>query len=117
MKKKPISPGMHGLIDYAFGLALMTVPSLLSADRKTKFYYNLMGTQTLLYGSLTKQPYALAPLIPLPIHKKIDIGNLVGLAMFTGCSGILKRRSMLTFHLGMTALGLVNVLITNWKKP
>ena len=106
---------MHGLTDYAFGLALMTVPALINADRKTVKYYQMMAAQIFLYSAVTKQPYALAPLIPLPILKKIDIGNLVGLTLFAANPGVHRRKNLLAFHIGMTALGLINVLLTNWK--
>jgi hypothetical protein len=115
MKRKPISPGVHSLTDYAFGIALMTVPALLNADKKTVLIYRALAMQILLYGGLTKQPYAIKPIIPLSLHRKIDIGNLAGLALLTGLAGIHKRKGVLGFHLGMTTLGLLNVVFTNWK--
>jgi hypothetical protein len=115
MRRKPISPEVHSLIDYAFGIALMTVPALLTADKKTVLLYCAMAMQILLYGGLTKQPYTLKPIIPLASHRKIDIGNLAGLSLLTGLPGIHKRKGLLGFHIGMTALGLLNVVFTNWK--
>ena len=37
------------------------------------------------------------------------------LPLLAGLAGIHKRKGVLTFHLGMTTLGLLNVVLTNWK--
>ena len=115
MRPNPISPAVHSLTDYAFGIALMSVPAWLKADRKTVLIYRAMAMQILLYSGLTKQPYALKPIIPLSLHRKVDIGNLTALTLLTGLAGIQKRKAVLGFHLGMFTLGLFNVLLTNWR--
>lgn len=112
---KPISPKIHGLIDYAFALALLVVPELIASKKKTRFLYKIIAGEVFLYGALSNHPYAIKPLIPFGVHKKIDLVNLSGLAMLSAYRGIHRHKPTLLFHVGMTALGVTTVLLTNWN--
>jgi hypothetical protein len=114
MNTKPISPKIHGLIDYAFALALLVVPELIGSQKKTRLLYKIIAGEVFLYSALSKHPYALKPLIPFRIHKKIDMVNLSGLALLGAYKGIHKHKPTLLFHAGMTVLGITTVLLTNW---
>jgi hypothetical protein len=116
MKNKPITAGAHGLTDYAFGLALLTVPKMLGSDKRTVQIYQAMAGQIFLYSALTKQPYALKQVLSLPTHKKIDILNLATLALFSAYKGVRANKNTLAFNIGMTVLGMVTVCLTDWKK-
>ena len=116
MNNKPISPGMHGLTDYAFGLALMTVPKLLNADKRTIKIYQALAIQIFLYSAVTRQPYALMPLMPMRTHKKVDLVNLGSLALFSAYKRVRSNKHTHALNIGMTVLGLATVLLTNWKK-
>ena len=116
MKNKFISPGMHGLIDYVFGLTLITAPNLLNADKRAVRIYQALALEIFLYSAITRQPYAVKPLIPLQIHKKVDIINLSTLALLSTCKHIHRNKRTLAFNIGMTVLGLATVLLTDWKK-
>jgi hypothetical protein len=115
MKNKPITPAIHGLGDYAFAIALLTMPGSLTANRKTAQLYRLIALEVLLYGALTKHRFALKPLISLNTHRNIDVGNLAGMALLNAVPGIRKNKQLLSFHLVMLGLGLANVLFTDWK--
>jgi Ca2+/H+ antiporter len=116
MKLKPITPAMHGLVDYAFAAALLTVPSLIGCNRKTVGLYSGVAIEVFLYGAMTKQPAALWPLIPMKAHKLIDVANLSGLSLLTGYKGIRRKSNAVVFNIGMVALGLATVLLTQWRK-
>ena len=113
--QKPISPGLHGLIDYGFALSLMAIPLLTGADKKTTKIYTLLAGQVFLYSALTKQPNAIKPLIPFRTHQKIDVVNLLGLAAFASYKGVSRKKPTFAAHLGLLALGVTSVLLTNWK--
>jgi hypothetical protein len=113
---KPITPGIHGLIDYAFALSLVGIPLLTDANKKTRNIYFMLAGQVFLYSAFTKQPYALKRVVPMPTHQKIDIANLCGLALLSVYKGIAKQKATLGAHLGLTALGVASVLLTDWKR-
>ena len=116
MKRKPITPWLHGLVDYAFAAALFTVPGLIGCDKKTVTLYRGLALEVFLYGALTRQPFSLLPLIPMKVHKVIDIANLSGLSILNGYSGIRRNPRAVKFNLGMVALGMTAVLLTQWHK-
>jgi hypothetical protein len=115
MKAKPITPTLHGLIDYAFAVALFTVPGMIGSDKETRRIYKLIAMEVFLYGALSKQPLALKGLIPFRIHKKIDLANLTGLSLLGAFKGIRKHPATLAFHISTTLSGLASVLLTKWK--
>lgn len=117
MKMKPITPAIHGLVDYAFAAALFAVPSLVGCNRKTVQLYRGLALEVFLYGAMTRQPLALLPMISMKVHKMIDVANLSGLSLLTGYKGIRKKPTAVAFNLGMVALGITTVLLTQWSKP
>jgi hypothetical protein len=116
MKYKLITPAMHGLGDYAFAIALLTVPRLLNVNKKTVQLYRLIALEVLLYGTLSKYRFAVKPLIPLSIHRNIDIGNVAGMVLMNTCRRIRSNKQVLLFHMGMVGMALINVCFTDWKK-
>lgn len=65
MNNKPISPALHGLLDYALMGSLLTVPTALKLPGDVKKLYTLEALVLLGYVRVTDQPLALKPLIPL----------------------------------------------------
>jgi hypothetical protein len=116
MKMKPISPAIHGLVDYAFAAALFAVPGLIDCNKKTVQLYKGLALEVFLYGALTRQPLSLLPVMPMKVHKLIDVANLSGLSLLTAYKGIRRNTKAVGFNLGMVALGIATVLLTQWRK-
>lgn len=91
LEQPPITPAMHGLVDYLFAAALFGVPSLVGCNKKTVQLYRGLALEVFLYGAMTRQPLALLPMIPMKVHKLIDVANLSGLSLLTGYRGIRKN--------------------------
>ncbi|RZJ17558.1 MAG: hypothetical protein EON51_17760 [Acinetobacter sp.] len=115
MKNKPITAGLHSLTDYAFGVALMTVPKLIGADERAVKLYRALALEIFLYSLFTKQPYAIKALIAMTIHRKIDIGNLSILGLLHFYRKINKDRRITIFNVSMMAAGIATVLLTDWS--
>lgn len=115
MNAKPISPKLHGLIDYALVGSLLTLPSLLGFNKTVKKIYSAEALGLLVYIALTDQPAAVKPLIPFPIHGKIDPFNVTQFALQTGLKAFRKERKALIFNLGFTAIAGLTVLLTDWN--
>lgn len=115
MEKKPITPALHGLVDYAFAAALYAVPDMIGCNKKTVRLYKGLALEVFLYGAMTRQPLSLVPLIPMKVHKAIDLVNLSGLTLLTSYKGIRSKPGAVAFNLGMVALGITTVLLTQWR--
>jgi hypothetical protein len=115
MNKRPITPKMHGLIDYGFAAAQLVAPEVLGFNKKAKTLYRLFSAHLFTYSALTDYPMGIKPVLSYKAHHKIDIGNVAVLAAVTLYDGIKKDKRALPFHIGMVALAMVNVLLTDWK--
>jgi len=116
MKNKIIPPALHGLIDYGFAAALFAVPRLIGCNERTVRLYRGLALEVCLYGAMTRQPLALLPIIPMKVHKGIDMANLSDLTLLTIYKGIRKKPKAVAFNLGMVALGITTVLLTQWQR-
>lgn len=117
MNPKPISPKVHALIDYALVSSLLTLPSLLDFSHNVKKIYTAEALALLVYVALTDQPAAVKPLIPFPVHGKIDPFNVGQFALQTFLKPFRKDKQAQLFNIGFTALAGITVLLTDWNGP
>ena len=113
--KKPVSPAAHGIMDYALVGSLLTLPSLFGFSAKVKKLYAAEALALLVYVALTDQPAAIKPVIPFPVHGKIDPFNVAGFALQTGLKAFRKNKKAMAFNIGFTALAALTVLLTDWQ--
>ena len=70
MKYRPISPLLHGIIDYVFSFALLSVPSLMMLNRKAQRLYTINAFGVISYSAFTKYPPSVKQIIPLRLSEK-----------------------------------------------
>ncbi|MBV9962720.1 MAG: hypothetical protein JO072_10770 [Parafilimonas sp.] len=116
MRSKPISPFVHGIIDYAFALSLLSVPSIIKLNKKVRLLYALNAVSILSYSAFTKYPVAIKQVIPFRFHKILDIDSLSALLLQGAYKKIRRDRYALSFHGIMLAAGVITVLLTNWNE-
>ncbi len=116
MNRKPISPELHGIIDYAFATTLFLAPSLLGLNKKAKCEYYTLGAAAFGYSALTDYPMGLKPVISYNTHRMLDYATITTFAATTACKVINKEKRTLVFHLSMMALAAVTVMLTDWNK-
>ena len=117
MSPKPISPTVHGIIDYAFILSLLTVPSILKLHKRVRLLYVLNAISVASYTLFTKYPVAVKPVIPFYFHKRLDIDNLAALLVETLYKKVGNDKRAFVFHFSMLTAGVITVLLTNWGEP
>jgi hypothetical protein len=117
MNTKPISPKVHALLDYALVGSLLTLPSLFGFSRSVKQIYTTEALVLFTYIALTDQPVAIKPLIPFPVHGKIDPYNIGQFALQTALPAFRRDKPALFFNLCFTAAAGLTVLLTDWHGP
>ena len=115
MNKKPISPNMHVLLDYALTASLFTVPWLMHFNKKVKKIYTAEALVLLAYLSITDQPAAIKPLIPVKAHSKIDPFNVSQFALQSFLKPFRKDKKALAFNVAFTLIAGTVVALTNWN--
>ncbi|MGI4805576.1 MAG: hypothetical protein ACRYFL_12450 [Janthinobacterium lividum] len=113
--KKIISPKLHCIVDYILVSSLLTVPTLLGFDKKVKAIYAAEALALLGYVALTDSPVALKPLIPFPVHGKIDPLNIAQFALQSFLRPFRKDKKAMIFNIGFTTLAGITVLLTDWN--
>jgi hypothetical protein len=112
---KKINRREHALADYGFTLIQWLVPEIAGVNKNAVYLYRVLGTNLAVYNALTDQPLAVKKVIPYKTHYRIDVGNVGLLALLTLHKSIRNDKRALRFHLGLVALAMLNILITDWN--
>ncbi|GAB3255794.1 FAD-dependent oxidoreductase [Larkinella harenae] len=115
MDSKPITPKLHGILDYVFAGLQLTAPALLGLNPQTVRTYQALGTSFTVVNALTDTPVALKRVIPFEDHQKIDAAFLAGLSLLTFAKFIRNDKASLGFHLGFLGTAVANYLLTDYK--
>ncbi|GAB3335292.1 hypothetical protein GCM10027299_44160 [Larkinella ripae] len=115
MDTKPITPTLHGILDYGFAGVQLAAPSALGLNGQIVKTYQALGAGFLAVNALTDTPVALKRVIPLPDHQKMDAVILTGLSLLTLASFIRKDKRALGFHLGFLGAAITNYLLTDYQ--
>lgn len=112
--KKIISPKMHGILDYALGSMLLTLPGQLGVNNTATKNYRLLATGMTAMNAMTDTPAGLKKMIPLKMHQKADASLLAALAIATFSDTIRKDPKTLGFHLGLLGLAGLQYAMTDY---
>lgn len=115
MNTKPISPKMHGVIDYALVACLLTAPAIMGLSKKVKTIYTVEALVLLGYIAVTNHPTAVKPIIPFETHGKIDPFNVAQFAVQTVTKPFRKDRKAQLFNIAFTTVAGLVVALTDWK--
>lgn len=113
-KRPPISPELHGAIDYGIGAANALVPGLLHMSGKARTLFRMFGLVQGGLNALTIQPLALKKLVPFELHGLIEKSSLPVYLLAPILSGVTRERRARNYWLLLGA-GLVVVYnLTDW---
>ena len=117
MKDGPISPKLHGLIDYGLVASLLVLPTALGFSRTVRRLYAAEAAALLVYVALTDQPTAVLPLIPFRTHGRIDPFNVLNFAAHSLLASFREDPRAQRFNAAFTALAGATVALTDWDGP
>ena len=113
--RKPISPRVHGVLDYATVAAVAAAPQLLDLpENAERLCYALAGGYAAL-SAMTDYPLAVKRAVPFPAHGAIE--GAIGLALPAApwLLGFGDDRTARNLFFGLTALTAVVAAMTDWK--
>ena len=115
MKSKPISPAMHGILDYVVGSVLIAAPRLLKQEDEAVKNYQKVGKGILAVNALTDAPSGIRKTIPLKAHQANDAMVLAGLATSVFSQRIREDKKILGFHVAILAILATQYLLTDYN--
>ncbi len=111
---KPISPRIHGVIDYGAVLLAFAAPSLLGLKGSARPLSYLFGAAYLGVSALTAYPLGLAREIPFPTHGKIELFSAPALLALPWLTGALKRPTERAYFATLLGTVLTVYALTDW---
>jgi len=115
MERKPISPGLHGHIDYGFGVVSLGVPALLGLSGPARILPAVWAVDQGTLNPFTDQPYAVDRVIPFATQGRAKSFRLPALAAATVVSGALRQLKARLFFAGLFAALLTNYFLTDYN--
>lgn len=115
MNEKPVTPVLHGLIDYVFSGIQLAVPAYLGLNATATRTYQVLGSGFLAVNALTDTPVGVKPVISFRGHQKADATFLATFSLLTLAHFIRKDRATLGFHLGFLGVAITHYLLTDYK--
>ena len=112
---KPISPKLHGILDYAVVGMLAVLPASLGLKKGAVGSYAAVATNYLAVNSLTDTPVGIKKVLTFKAHQKADIATLGMLAIMTMAPAIRKDKKALYFHVGFMAMVATQYLLTDFE--
>ena len=117
MNNKPVSPKVHGLIDYALVGSLLLFPRLFRFNKKVVKLYTVEALTLLGYIAFTDHPTAVKPVIPFLVHGKIDPFNVAQFAGQTFFKAFRRDKKAQVFNILFTLAAGAVVALTDWNGP
>lgn len=114
--EKPISPRMHGVLDYATVLATAAAPTVFGfPERASRLCYALAGGYLGL-SLLTDYPLGAKRVVPFPVHGAAEAALGLALPVLPRALGFDDRPAARNFLRGLTALTATVASLTDWDR-
>jgi predicted membrane-bound mannosyltransferase len=114
--RKPISPNLHGLLDYATMAAVFLAPKLLPMPRRARRTARRLAAGYTAMSALTEYPLSLKPTVPWRTHGQVDklLGAMLPAVPFL--LGFGRDRAARNLFLGLAAVTVAVTLLTDWER-
>jgi|tagenome__1003787_1003787.scaffolds.fasta_scaffold20129537_1 hypothetical protein len=117
MSTKPITPELHGLLDYGLTLANTVVPGWLGMSTKARGLFRTFAAVQGGLNSVTNQPFAVQRIVPFQVHGMIDKASAPAYLLAPFLTGVIRERKARNWWLlvGVALIAVYN--LTDWSEP
>lgn len=114
MRKKPISPTMHGVLDYATSAAVAIVPHAMNFPKPAKRLCESLAVGYTGLSAFTNYPTSVKRAVPFKIHGAAELAIAAALPAMPWVLGFAKHRAARNLCFGLAATTLVVAALTDW---
>jgi len=113
--RKPISPKLHGMLDYATSAATALLPLLMPLPRRAARTAEAWAAAYTALSALTDYPLALRRRVPFQMHGAVD--RALGLVMpaLPWILGFARNRRGRNVFLALAGVTIVVTALTDWN--
>ena len=115
MYERPITPAMHGAIDYGFAALNLLAPTLFGLTGSARaICYGLAAAQGPL-NALTDQPLALKKVVPFRMHGELETPFVPAILLLPLLTGAMKQPRARLYFGSFFAIAAANYLLTDYN--
>jgi hypothetical protein len=112
--RRPISPRLHGVLDYSTSAAVAAAPRVFDFPRPARrLFDSLAGGYTGL-SAVTNYPLSVKRAVPFKAHGAAELAIAAALPALPWVLGFARHRAARNLCFGLTALTLVVAALTDW---
>jgi hypothetical protein len=111
---KPISPRLHGLLDYGVAATDLLLPSALRMSGRARAVFAAFGLAQGGVNALTAQPYAIDAKVSFRTHGRIDLASMPVVLGLPPLLGLHREPRARTLWLALGAGLVVVYALTDW---
>ena len=112
--RKPISPRIHGVLDYATSAAVVTVPRAMNFPRPARVLFESLAAGYTGVSAVTDYPLSVKRLVPFKAHGATELAIAALLPVLPWALGFADHRAARNLCFGLTALTIVVAALTDW---
>lgn len=113
---KPISPALHGVLDYATVATVLAAPRILGFPESATRACDVLAGSYLGLSALTDYPLAVKRVIPFKAHGAAEVASGMVMPTLPWMLGFAEHRPARNFFLGLTAVTAVVAALTDWDR-
>lgn len=112
--RKPISPRLHGVLDYTTSATVATLPRMMHFPRSARRLADSLAAGYTGLSAVTNYPLSARRLVPFKAHGATELAIAAALPFLPWALGFADHKPARYFFLGLTALTLGVAALTDW---
>ena len=112
--RKPISPTMHGVLDYATSAAVAVAPHAMRFPKPAKRMYESLALGYAGLSAMTNYPLSAKRAVPFRVHGAAELAIAAVLPAMPWVLGFSGHRAARNLCFGLAAMTLMVAAFTDW---
>ena len=113
-RPKPISPRMHGVLDYATSTAVAIAPRAMRFPRPARMLFDSLAAGYTCLSAVTDYPLSVKRVAPFKVHGTAELAIAAVLPLLPWALGFAEHRAARNLCFGLTALTVAVAALTDW---
>jgi hypothetical protein len=115
-RPKPISPRIHGVLDYTTSTAVAVAPRTMRFPKPARLLFDSLAAGYTGLSAITDYPLSVKRVAPFKVHGATELAIAAALPVLPWALGFAEHRAARNLCFGLTALTLVVAALTDWER-
>src|SRR3954468_9142238 len=112
--RKPISPRLHGVLDYTTSAAVAVAPRLMKMPKRAEVLFESLAAGYTGLSAITDYPLSVKRVAPFKVHGAAELAIAAALPAMPWVLGFADNKAARNLCFGLTALTVVGAALTDW---